>query len=79
MNIEKQIIFVSDDDLACRIQDGIQEKAGIALPKVQFARDLEIDGGFGKRKRTPTAKGRMLKRHSQAQTVYYCFPSNDQI
>ena len=49
VNIEKSLILASDDDLACRIQQGIQEKAGITLPKVQVARDLGIDGGLGKK------------------------------
>jgi hypothetical protein len=61
VNIGKSFILASDSDLASRIQKGIEDKTGTTLHKVQVARDLGIDSGFAKRRRLPTAKGRMCK------------------
>jgi hypothetical protein len=57
----KSVILATDSELASLVQQGIMQGAGICLPIVQTARDLGIDSGFSKRRRIPTAAGRVKK------------------
>jgi hypothetical protein len=61
ISVSKSVILATDQDLATAVQVGIHQAAGILLPIVQTARDLGIDSGFSRRRRLPTARGRVKK------------------